>query len=233
MAKLSEITGSMGITEQYREEAKKCCFCGEKISHGGMWSADDQHLGICEGCAPFLIDWYVDTLMDTSSFEMLSIDDKKNKVMETVNKRLEKKEEILLRMRNESGLKKLGINCYAEIGIIDLFGLSLSKEELKERIEFDSKDTYGSHFHSFCNQTSCSDIDNAFEEIKQIIKRRTGEEPGVIRFFAIPDFDYTYFRLYAIAKISNNGATFVFSNDSRLFNYLTETNGYPVIVEEI
>lgn len=77
MAFLSEILKeSSGLPEKYRKEASICCECGEKISNGGMWAMDKLHLGICEKCAPILLDWYIDTLLDVGTIN--EIDDIEN-----------------------------------------------------------------------------------------------------------------------------------------------------------
>lgn len=128
---------------------------------------------------------------------------------------------------------KFGIKYFAELGIIDLFGLSLTGDELKERVKFDYNDTYGSNAHSFYNNVDMADIDNIIKEIKEIIRLKSGEEPVVIRFFAIPNFTYLGFDLCPIAKISNNGSTFVFASDKEIFEYFNRINGYYLEIEEI
>lgn len=129
--------------------------------------------------------------------------------------------------------EKFGIQYYAELGIIDFFGLSLSKDDLKARVNFDFEDSYGSNQHSFYQRIDIADVDDMVEEIKQIIKENTGEEPVVVRFFAIPDFEYLGFNLCPIAKITNNGSTFVFSKDIKIFECLNEVNRYVISIEEI
>lgn len=62
--------------------------------------------------------------------------------------------------------EKFEIQYMAELGIIDLFGLSLSEEELKKRVQFDIKDEYGSHFHSFCE----------YSRVKKPLFRRSGNQ---------------------------------------------------------
>lgn len=64
MAYLSEVING-GIPKEFADEASICCMCGEKISHGGMWAMQEHHVGICKDCANYLIDWYIDTLLDT------------------------------------------------------------------------------------------------------------------------------------------------------------------------
>ena len=129
--------------------------------------------------------------------------------------------------------EKFGIKYYAELGIIDLFGLSLSENELKERARFDSQDSYGSHWRSFYENINASDIDAMVSEIKNIIKNETNEEPCVVRFFAVPDFGYLGFNLCPIAKITNNGSTFVFSQSKGLLEYLNEVNGIQFSIEMV
>lgn len=129
--------------------------------------------------------------------------------------------------------EKFGIRYYSELGIIDLFGLSLSKEELKERIEFDFHDTYGSARHSFYEEINTSDIDDMIDEIKNIIKADSGENPIIVSFFAVPDFGELGFNLCPIAKILNNGSTYVFSKDKNIFEYLNRINGFYLSIKEI
>lgn len=66
MAYLSEILSEQpGIPPKYKEEASVCLMCGEKIESGGMWATQKLHTSICKKCAPSLLDWYIDTLLDT------------------------------------------------------------------------------------------------------------------------------------------------------------------------
>lgn len=65
MAFLSEILDDKVIPESDRNQAASCCQCGKTIEKGGMWAMNNLHLGICDRCAPILLDWYIDTLNDT------------------------------------------------------------------------------------------------------------------------------------------------------------------------
>lgn len=70
MAYLSEILSeSSGIPPKCKDEASKCLSCGEKIKQGGMWATQEMHIGICKKCAPVLLDWYIDTLLDTGEID--------------------------------------------------------------------------------------------------------------------------------------------------------------------
>lgn len=73
MAFLSDYTGENALFPiGKKDEEPKCCSCGKTISKGGLWSMNQMELSICEDCAPILLDWYIDTLMDS---ENLSKDD--------------------------------------------------------------------------------------------------------------------------------------------------------------
>jgi len=72
MAFLSEILNEPdGIPDFFKEQASYCCCCKDKISSGGMWVLyiENGHLGICKKCAPSLLDWYIDTLLDTGAID--------------------------------------------------------------------------------------------------------------------------------------------------------------------
>ena len=70
MAFLSEILNEEpGIPQRYREEASICLMCGGKIKEGGMWATQQLHTSVCLKCAPSLLDWYIDTLLDTQTIK--------------------------------------------------------------------------------------------------------------------------------------------------------------------
>ena len=70
MAFLSEIlSGNSGIPPKYKEQASVCMMCGEQIVKGGMWATQPLHAGVCQKCAPQLLDWYIDTLLDTQAID--------------------------------------------------------------------------------------------------------------------------------------------------------------------
>jgi len=229
MARLSKTLGS-SIPEKYQKEMSQCYFCGEQITHGGMWAGDEHHLGVCKECSPLLIDWYVDTVMDTTGFEKLNLDEKKKEVFNVVERRLEKKEGLLKQMNKDKGLHKLGIRYYSELGIIDYFGLTLSVDEMKGRLKEVSP--FGSNLALGYGVFESEDIDIAVEEIKSLIDKKWGESPHTVRFFGVPDFDGLNFKLCAIAKIENNGSTIIFSENKKILQFLeTWGDGDPTIYE--
>ena len=230
MAKLSKTLGS-SIPEKYQKEMSHCCLCGEQITHGGMWAGDEHHLGICKECSPSLIDWYVDTIMDTTDFEKMSLEEKKKEVFEVVERRLEKKEGLLQQMSKDKGLHKLGIKYYSELGIIDYFGLTLSVNEMKERLEEVSP--FGSNLALGYGVFESDDIDIAVEQIRNLIDEKWGEPPHTVRFFGVPDFGDLNFTLCAIAKIENNGSTIVFSANKKILKFLDDSGFMDPTINEI
>ncbi len=70
MAFLSNVLQEeLGIPQNYREEAAICLMCGKKNENGGMWATPNLHTSICKNCAPSLLDWYIDTLLDTQEMD--------------------------------------------------------------------------------------------------------------------------------------------------------------------
>lgn len=70
MAFLSEILNEEpGIPPKYKEQASICLMCGDRIQKGGMWATQQIHTSICKKCAPSLLDWYIDALLDTQEID--------------------------------------------------------------------------------------------------------------------------------------------------------------------
>ncbi len=70
MAFLSEILNEEpGIPQKYKEQSAICIMCGEKNERGGMWATQALHTSVCGKCAPVLLDWYIDTLLDTQEID--------------------------------------------------------------------------------------------------------------------------------------------------------------------
>ncbi len=121
-------------------------------------------------------------------------------------------------------MKNMQLRYYADVGIFDFFELTMDADELKKRAvpeeEFDNEN------REFSYGFTSKDVDNCIEAVKQIVLQEGGEEPHTIRFFAMPIIENENFYLGCVAKITNNGITYIFSKDKRIFN---NTN----IVEEI
>lgn len=221
MARLSQVIG--GIPKEHEDECKKCFFCDKDITKGGMW-AGRHHIGVCKECSPSLIDFFIDTLDDN---EKISPDEKLKKLYEIGKARIEKKDNDNKMLENRSVMMKLGLNYYAEMGIIDFFGLTLSRDEIVARMENEEFEKYSTGY----NKVTAEDIDTAILKITEIVKMETNEELHTIRFFGTPSFADLSFDLGCVAKISNNGSTFLFAKDKDLFGFLDRDNGYrPKII---
>lgn len=97
MAYLSEIlTEEPGIPLKFKEQVSLCCMCGKKISSGGMWATQEAHLGICKDCAPSLLDWYIDTLLDSDIInendDIENIKNLSNSIIDRYKRKKQKKE---------------------------------------------------------------------------------------------------------------------------------------------
>lgn len=96
--------------------------------------------------------------------------------------------------------RELDINYYAEVGIVDFFNLTMTKNEILKKL--------ASGDSGFNANEQMEVIEKG---IIDLIYKNTGEHPHTIRYFVMPDVDYGDFQVCIIAKIINNGSTFVFS----------------------
>lgn len=96
MAFLSEILNeSPGIPPKFKEQSSICLMCGEKVDRGGMWATQELHTCVCEKCAPSLLDWYIDTLLDTKIIDenddITSVTKLSNAIIERYKSKKQKK----------------------------------------------------------------------------------------------------------------------------------------------
>lgn len=118
--------------------------------------------------------------------------------------------------KTQTYMKNMQLRYYADVGIFDFFELTIDADELKKRAvpeeEFENKDrelSYG---------FTSKDVDNCIEAVKKIVLQESGEYPHTIRFFAMPIIENENFYLGCVAKITNNGTTYIFSKDKGIFN---------------
>lgn len=96
------------------------------------------------------------------------------------------------------------------IGPIDLFYLTLSKEQLTSNLK--GLDYYDSDYSNYLNGFKNVDLLESF--ISGYVSA-IEEEPHTIRYMCIPNQNNCDCDLVVIAKISNNGTCFVFSNNRK------------------
>lgn len=100
-------------------------------------------------------------------------------------------------------------------GIIDWFDLAMTATDLISKARAaEGTDAYG----PLRAKTFEDQIERAIQQIKTVLFDRESEYPHTIRFFTIPNFDTLNFDVYAIAKVNNNGITYVFGNDRGLID---------------
>ena len=118
--------------------------------------------------------------------------------------RLVKKEANKKVREKYENLKTLGFQYYAEMGgIIDFFQFTMTTNEVIEKGEA----SYSKEIMIGCEH-----------EVKEFINEISGEYPQIIKFFAIPDFIYGVFNLGCIAKIDNNGSTYILCGNKDYFD---------------
>ena len=93
MAFLSEIISDSNFPTNLVNEASKCFMCGNKIKEGGMWSAHKLHTCVCLHCAPLLLDWYIDTLLDTQKIDENNDEDNYQKLSNDIIERYKRKKQ--------------------------------------------------------------------------------------------------------------------------------------------
>lgn len=102
-------------------------------------------------------------------------------------------------------------------GPIDFFYLTLSKEQLYKNIK--------SEIYSDNEEININGFRNVDDLEKYIIDFVSDieEKPYIIRYLGIPQHNGCDCELVVIAKISNNGTCFIFSNNKK---YLEAVKGY-------
>ncbi|MBU3208701.1 hypothetical protein [Clostridium algidicarnis] len=219
MARISTIKNENAIPREDREQLSTCLFCDEKISKGGCW-AGSKCIGVCKKCSQYLIDLFIDTLDDTDeSFKKSSVETKMKYIEQMGVKRIVKKEEDSKKQEKYSYIKKLNLKYYAEVGIIDFFECTMTIVEAINKLS--GVDKYNEEVLNGCEN-----------DVKEFIYSISREYPHTIRFFAIPDLNYGTFRLGCVAKIQNNGSTYILCGNRSYFEGIDEP-GYNLTVKEV
>ncbi|MBN1042384.1 hypothetical protein FDB64_10845 [Clostridium botulinum] len=205
-----------GPIDEIDKQLSTCLFCSKEIKKGGCWHGE-QPIGVCEKCSYYLIDLLVDTLNDTNEpFNKGTVKDKMKYIEEIGMERIIKKEEDKKKLGKYSYLKKLGLKYYAEMPPIDFFDGTMTTQEVINK----------------CGQYTGEVMKECENEIKEFIKEVSKEIPHTIRFFAIPDLHYGSFKLGCVAKIHNNGATYILCGNEAYIDAIDEP-GYRFNIKSI
>jgi len=107
---------------------------------------------------------------------------------------------------------------HKELGIIDWFFGTHTLDELigsyKEECE-----AYGSHEDIVSFSTKLKEKEKALIET---IELEQNEKPHIIRYFVTPNFSGMTMDVSVVAKIDNNGSTYIFTDNPWLFDMYTE-----------
>lgn len=221
MAKISEWLDGNGFPEDDKK-IKKCVICGEEIHKGGFWHGDEV-IACCQYDANKLIDLYLDTMADVGTFKGMSKEKQIEYVSKLVAEKITNKIEIDDRNNKRKVMEKFGFTYFAELGQMDYWGMTLTKDELQEKIVGDI------YFPGMTEKITKEDVEICHNSIIEIIAKETGEEPVKIGYFAFPEFTYNTFKIGCVAKIENNGSSFVFLDDSDLINVFSINEFSPTI----
>lgn len=93
MAFLSEIISDSNFPSNLKSKASICFLCGNKVKEGGMWSAHKLETCVCLQCAPLLLDWYIDTLLDTQKIDENNDDESCRKLSNDIIQRYKRKKQ--------------------------------------------------------------------------------------------------------------------------------------------
>jgi hypothetical protein len=108
-------------------------------------------------------------------------------------------------------------NYYANAGIVDFFELAYDKYELIERLSRDYSEIVSTGKDDWLKEL------NDFEDdLVTIMELKENEKPYLIKYFGLPSFNDGHFRLCCLARISNNGITYLVAEDKETILFLSD-----------
>jgi hypothetical protein len=110
---------------------------------------------------------------------------------------------------------------------IDFFYACLSKDSLISNYRDEAKHLGGSisEFES--------KVDKAIEFVKSTVEKMSDELPHTIKFITIPRYGFCDTEICMLAKISNNGTTYLFTDNKDFAEFISENSGYGFRVRKI
>jgi len=112
---------------------------------------------------------------------------------------------------------------------IDFFYGTFSKEELIRSYEAEMLSIYQSNGSNDFK----SNLNSKHEFIKTIVEKSSRELPHTIKYFLIPRYSWADMEICALAKISNNGTTFLFTDNEEFANCISHSSGYDFNIIKI
>ena len=121
--------------------------------------------------------------------------------------------------KEREAIKKLGLNCFLGMSPIDWWGLSMTKEELIDKLNDEFKELEEVGMPSSGNRAVYVELADTI--VRKVVLGESGEKPHTVRYFAVPN-DACAFSIGCAAKIYNNGTTYIFANNPKLLETIAE-----------
>lgn len=109
---------------------------------------------------------------------------------------------------------------YIDGGIIDDFYLTFSQEELIKNYCYDMSFKGGidrERTVEFCEKLKVIET-----LVKKTVLKEEKEPPILLKYYGIPNFNSLDFTLCIVAKVENNGSTYIFSEDENFIKSLND-----------
>jgi len=106
---------------------------------------------------------------------------------------------------------------------IDYFYTTLSKEDLIK--------AYNNGYD--CSREFEENLNANYGFIVSTVERLGKEKPYTVRYFSIPRYGWCDMEICALAKIDNNGTTYMFTNNREFAQFISENSGYSFDVETL
>lgn len=111
---------------------------------------------------------------------------------------------------------------------IDYFFSTLSKEQILKSYKNEVARCGGA-----VNSEFVDNLERNFAFIQSTVNELSGEMPHMIRYFSIPRYGWCDMNICALAKILNNGTTFMFTNDKEFARFVSINDGYSFQVSSL
>lgn len=178
----------------------KCLICGEKKEYRIFYQLQNGKYYVCKDCENTIQGLFIDIILERSIEQGTSIDKVINDFSVKVHNLIETRE------------KHKMYKYYIDGGILDDFDLYYSLEEICDK--------YPKRKNEFIIKEG---------QINRIMQKEVGEKPHTIKFFALPNFNDCSMDIYAVAKIWNNGTTFMFGDNSVILDAFGSTYDHTSI----
>lgn len=109
---------------------------------------------------------------------------------------------------------------------IDYFYTTFSKEKLIQSYK-DETSTYGMGGSNEFEKN----LEDNYDFVVATVERLSGEKPHTVRYFSIHRYGWCDMEICALAKIDNNGTTYLFTNNREYANFTGQNSGYDFDVK--